>query len=240
MAKPFAICTTSTLIFSKSSPKSLAWSEKLRLRSVVISLFFPTSEETVRDPFVDGAITVRDPSDEKLMYKAVLQLDEMHELYEKLLWDAEQRLLKVYDSVATGEGRHLREDIQFYSTPLLPIFALPVSGCLTNPEDEPAPDAHSSCVIDVGISLDLFHSMLISGKFWIWGKGDGGHLGLSHENSVFILTENHNINGLRSITLGGIHSAALTTHDNVFTSWSSSSISPSYLKGLSRAFSQLL
>ncbi|KAL5983394.1 Plant intracellular Ras-group-related LRR protein 1 [Asimina triloba] len=44
---------------------------------------------------------------EKLMYRAVLQLDEMHELYEKLLRDAEQRLLKVYDSAAAGEGGDL-------------------------------------------------------------------------------------------------------------------------------------
>ncbi|KAL6012797.1 hypothetical protein ACLOJK_003286 [Asimina triloba] len=223
-------------------------------------------EETVRDPSVDGAIvflasdeivqdlshtealispasdeTVQDPSDEKLMYNVVLQLDEMHELYEKLLWDAEQWLLKVYDSAATGEGRDLGAEIENTTiwwrhrrylillqspSPLLPIFALPVSCLLPNPEDEPTFDADSSCVIDRQV-LDM-------------GQGCGGHLGLGHKNSLIVPTKNHNIDNLRSIVLGGIHSVALTTHDNVFTSWYSSSIPPSHLKGLSRTFSQLL
>ncbi|XP_058070514.1 plant intracellular Ras-group-related LRR protein 9-like [Magnolia sinica] len=36
--------------------------------------------------------------EEKSAYKAVVQLDELHEAYEKLLRDAEQRLVKIYDS----------------------------------------------------------------------------------------------------------------------------------------------
>ncbi|KAL5984492.1 hypothetical protein ACLOJK_018597 [Asimina triloba] len=181
------------------------------------------------------------------MYRAVLQLNEMHGLYEKLLWDAEQQLLKVYDSAVTGEGRDLGvhfanpiseqksktlqfggdiEDIRFYSTPLLPSSQFssclsPVASPIQKTNQPLMPTRHVSSI----------------GKFWIWGKGDGGHLGLGHENSVFVPTENHNIDGLRSIALGGIHSAALTTHGNVFTSRSSSSIPPSHLKGLSRAFS---
>ncbi|KAA8542221.1 hypothetical protein F0562_023617 [Nyssa sinensis] len=39
---------------------------------------------------------------EKQMYKAVIQLDEMHEAYEKMLKDAEQKLVKIYESAAAG------------------------------------------------------------------------------------------------------------------------------------------
>ncbi|KAA8540766.1 hypothetical protein F0562_024315 [Nyssa sinensis] len=39
---------------------------------------------------------------ERQMYKAVIQLDEMHEEYEKLLRDAEEKLEKIYESAAAG------------------------------------------------------------------------------------------------------------------------------------------
>ncbi|XP_010248642.1 PREDICTED: plant intracellular Ras-group-related LRR protein 1-like [Nelumbo nucifera] len=42
---------------------------------------------------------------EKHICKAVVQLDEMHEAYEKLLRDAEERLVKIYDSAATIDGQ---------------------------------------------------------------------------------------------------------------------------------------
>lgn len=35
---------------------------------------------------------------EKMMYKAVIQLDEMHDAYEKLLRSSEEKLMKIYDS----------------------------------------------------------------------------------------------------------------------------------------------
>lgn len=43
---------------------------------------------------------------EKMMYKAVIQLDEMHDAYEKLLRNAEEKLMKVYDNAvkAKNEG----------------------------------------------------------------------------------------------------------------------------------------
>ncbi|XP_010277605.1 PREDICTED: plant intracellular Ras-group-related LRR protein 1-like [Nelumbo nucifera] len=41
---------------------------------------------------------------EKNIYKAVVQLDGMHEAYEKLLKDAEERLVRIYDSAAAAEG----------------------------------------------------------------------------------------------------------------------------------------
>lgn len=40
---------------------------------------------------------------ERSAYKALLQLDEMHDSYEKLLREAEERLVKIYSS-AEGEG----------------------------------------------------------------------------------------------------------------------------------------
>ncbi|KAA8524550.1 hypothetical protein F0562_010973 [Nyssa sinensis] len=36
------------------------------------------------------------------VYKAVIQLDEMHEAYKKMLKDAEQKLVKIYESAATS------------------------------------------------------------------------------------------------------------------------------------------
>ncbi|XP_061343600.1 plant intracellular Ras-group-related LRR protein 9-like isoform X2 [Gastrolobium bilobum] len=41
---------------------------------------------------------------EKRVLKSVLQLDEMHEAYEKLLKDAEKRLVKMYESAEDGGG----------------------------------------------------------------------------------------------------------------------------------------
>lgn len=61
--------------------------------------------------------------------------------------------------------------------------------------------------------------MLIDGKLWIWGKGDGGRLGFGHENTVFRPTVNSNLESVRSIALGGLHSVALDSLGHVF-SWS--------------------
>ncbi|KOM51905.1 hypothetical protein LR48_Vigan09g056400 [Vigna angularis] len=41
---------------------------------------------------------------EKRIWKSVLQLDEMHEAYEKLLKDAEKCLVKMYESKEDGDG----------------------------------------------------------------------------------------------------------------------------------------
>lgn len=53
---------------------------------------------------------------EKEIYKAVIQLDEMHEAYEKLLKDAEERLVKIYDSAegeesAAVDGDEVNEEV---------------------------------------------------------------------------------------------------------------------------------
>lgn len=46
---------------------------------------------------------------EKRVWKSVLQLDEMHEAYEKLLRDAEKRLVRMYESAGDGNGRGDKE-----------------------------------------------------------------------------------------------------------------------------------
>lgn len=76
--------------------------------------------------------------------------------------------------------------------------------------------------VELGISCGLFHSSLIvDGTLWIWGKGDGGRLGLGHENPMFVPTLNHHIDHVRCVALGGLHSVALTSAGEVFT-WSES------------------
>ncbi|KDP31031.1 hypothetical protein JCGZ_11407 [Jatropha curcas] len=40
---------------------------------------------------------------ERTLYKTILQLDEMHDAYEKLLKDAEERLVKIYEKAESGE-----------------------------------------------------------------------------------------------------------------------------------------
>ena len=76
--------------------------------------------------------------------------------------------------------------------------------------------------VELGISCGLFHSSLIvDGTLWIWGKGDGGRLGLGHENPMFVPTLNHHIDHVRCVALGGLHSVSLTSAGEVFT-WSES------------------
>ncbi|CAA2981085.1 Hypothetical predicted protein [Olea europaea subsp. europaea] len=73
--------------------------------------------------------------------------------------------------------------------------------------------------VEIGISCGLFHSALVvDGKLWIWGKGDGGRLGFGHEDSVFVPTMNPNFDSaVKSIALGGLHSVALDSLGRVFT-----------------------
>lgn len=75
--------------------------------------------------------------------------------------------------------------------------------------------------VEIGISCGLFHSgLVVDGKFWVWGKGDGGRLGFGHENSAFVPTLNPYFEDpVHSTALGGMHSVALTSLGRVFT-WS--------------------
>ncbi|XVF31739.1 hypothetical protein REPUB_Repub17cG0018200 [Reevesia pubescens] len=70
----------------------------------------------------------------------------------------------------------------------------------------------------VGLSCGLFHSgLVVDGKLWMWGKGDGGRLGFGHENPAFLPTLNPHLDYVSSIALGGLHSVALTSLGQVFT-----------------------
>ncbi|KAH9322498.1 hypothetical protein KI387_017137 [Taxus chinensis] len=72
--------------------------------------------------------------------------------------------------------------------------------------------------VQLGISCGLFHSaLLVDGKLYVWGKGDGGRLGLGTEETMYRPTLNPNLDCVRSVALGGLHSAALTEQGELFT-----------------------
>lgn len=48
---------------------------------------------------------------EKSIYKSILQLDEMHQEYKKLLEDAEKKLVTIYDAADTGAGAEESSEI---------------------------------------------------------------------------------------------------------------------------------
>ncbi|CAL5431063.1 unnamed protein product [Camellia sinensis] len=116
------------------------------------------------------------------------------------------------------------EELRLYPTPvasllLPPSFrlSLPIPGRLSPPLNHHQ-NPNSSDPVDVSISCGLFHSaLLVNRKLWIWGKGDGGRLGLGHENPSFVPTLNPNLDSLQSIALGGLHSVALNSLGQVFT-----------------------
>ncbi|KAI4308600.1 hypothetical protein L6164_031656 [Bauhinia variegata] len=119
------------------------------------------------------------------------------------------------------------EEIRLYPSPVANLlvpktsFSLsPIPGqLLTEGSDENNGDCDSRTKkIEVGISCGLFHSALVvNGNLWIWGKGDGGRLGLGHENPVFVPTLNPHLDSVRCVALGGLHSVALTSIGEVFT-----------------------
>lgn len=120
------------------------------------------------------------------------------------------------------------EEIRLYPTPVANIilpsssFAFcPTPGRLPIPNSSNKDNnARGDGKVEVDICCGLFHSsLLVDGKLWIWGKGDGGRLGFGHENSVFIPTVNPHLESVQSVALGGLHSVALTSLGQVFT-WS--------------------
>lgn len=124
---------------------------------------------------------------------------------------------------ASGQLGGGTEEIRLYPAPLASLllpptfrFSNPTPGRLTDYKND---NSHSSDGdVEVGISCGLFHSaLLVDGKVWIWGKGDGGRLGFGHENSVFVPTLNPNLDFVRSLALGGLHSVALNSLGQVFT-----------------------
>ncbi|KAK2978025.1 hypothetical protein RJ640_028707 [Escallonia rubra] len=108
------------------------------------------------------------------------------------------------------------EEIRLYPAPIASLL-LPSSFRLSSsipgrlPLSTPPPNHYgAAAAVEVGISCGLFHSaLLVDGKLWIWGKGDGGRLGFGHENPAFVPTLNPNLDSVRSIALGGLHSVAL-------------------------------
>ncbi|GMH07974.1 hypothetical protein Nepgr_009814 [Nepenthes gracilis] len=113
------------------------------------------------------------------------------------------------------------EEMSIYPTPVASIL-LPSSFCLS-----PSPgslnlssskSASTSHSVEVGISCGLFHSsLLVDGKFWIWGKGEGGRLGFGHEDAAFVPTLNPHLDNVKCMALGGLHSVALSAPGRVHT-----------------------
>lgn len=78
--------------------------------------------------------------------------------------------------------------------------------------------AGESAAGEVGISCGLFHSCFWkSGELWVWGKGDGGRLGSGSEASLYSPYLNPFLAGVKSVALGGLHSAAITEDGDVYT-----------------------
>lgn len=117
------------------------------------------------------------------------------------------------------------EENRLYPTPVANLvvpqssFALsPTPGRLPGHTPRPFLDDKEGAVVEVGVSCGLFHSsLLVDGKLWIWGKGDGGRLGFGHENPAFVPTLNPHLDSVQSVALGGLHSVALSSAGEVFT-----------------------
>nr|CAB3454241.1 unnamed protein product [Digitaria exilis] len=118
---------------------------------------------------------------------------------------------------ASGQLGGGKEERRLYPSPVAHLL-LPDSDPRLAPTPGRLPSAGETSGVEVGISSGLFHSaLLVEGSAWVWGKGDGGRLGLGDESSAFVPRPNPNLRDLRLLALGGIHSAALTTSGDVFT-----------------------
>ncbi|KAK9285118.1 hypothetical protein L1049_024303 [Liquidambar formosana] len=120
---------------------------------------------------------------------------------------------------ASGQLGGGKEEIRLYPTVAASLLLPPSSFRLSpTPGRLLPPLLNGEKAVEVGISCGLFHSgLLVDGKLWIWGKGDGGRLGLGHENPAFVPTLNPNLDCVQSIALGGLHSVALDSLGQVFT-----------------------
>ncbi|KAM3259824.1 hypothetical protein ACQJBY_051236 [Aegilops geniculata] len=121
---------------------------------------------------------------------------------------------------ASGQLGGGKEERRLYPAPVARLL-LPVPSPVLPPTPgrlPPAAGTQAAGGVEVGISCGLFHSaLLVDGAAWVWGKGDGGRLGLGDEASAFVPRANPNLAGLRVLALGGIHSATLTASGDVFT-----------------------
>ncbi|KAJ0028328.1 hypothetical protein Pint_36517 [Pistacia integerrima] len=68
-------------------------------------------------------------------------------------------------------------------------------------------------------AVALKNGLVVDGKLWVWGKGDGGRLGFGHENSVFVPSLNPYLGDdpVQCVALGGVHSVALTSLGKIST-----------------------
>lgn len=77
--------------------------------------------------------------------------------------------------------------------------------------------------MEISVACGLFHSgVVVDGRLWIWGKGDGGRLGFGDEETVFRPRVNENVGkggGVKRVALGGLHSVAVDSVGDVY-SWS--------------------
>ncbi|XP_031740192.1 RCC1 domain-containing protein RUG3, mitochondrial isoform X1 [Cucumis sativus] len=115
------------------------------------------------------------------------------------------------------------EEIRLYPSPVANLSVPNIHNLALAPGQLPSfsgdnQDSGDDGSFELGISCGLFHSsLLVNGKVWIWGKGDGGRLGFGHENPVFVPTLNSRLESVRCIALGGLHSVALNALGQVFT-----------------------
>ncbi|WCJ44693.1 Regulator of chromosome condensation (RCC1) family protein [Euphorbia peplus] len=118
---------------------------------------------------------------------------------------------------ASGQLGGGTEESRLYPAPVANIEVLPSSFSLSpTPGRIRVEDQKQG--VELGVSCGLFHSALVlDGDLWIWGKGDGGRLGFGHEHPVFLPAFNPNLDSVRFVALGGIHSVALTSLGQVFT-----------------------
>lgn len=114
------------------------------------------------------------------------------------------------------------EEVRLYPAPLANlILSLPFTISQT-PGRLVQKDSEVGSGSSLNISCGLFHSgLVVDGKLWVWGKGDGGRLGFGHENSVFVPSMNPYLGDdpVQCVALGGVHSVALTSLGKIFT-WS--------------------
>lgn len=110
------------------------------------------------------------------------------------------------------------EETRLYPSPVTNLLLPPKFTLFNTPGLLPGPEGSNNKGVEVGISCGLFHSCLVvDGGLWVWGKGDGGRLGLGHESSMFVPTLNPHLDNVKSVALGGLHSVALTSAGEVFT-----------------------
>ncbi|KAJ8760134.1 hypothetical protein K2173_010990 [Erythroxylum novogranatense] len=121
---------------------------------------------------------------------------------------------------ASGQLGGGTEEIRLYPAPVANLHVLPSSFNLSSTPGQVhlVKEEEKGRSSEVGISCGLFHSaIIVDGNLWIWGKGDGGRLGFGHENPAYFPTLNPNLDPVKCIALGGVHSVALTSLGQVFT-----------------------